>query len=138
LRLRARQQLGREGWQAPKTRGSGRRCSTVAQHGLRPQAPPVRITPPDGTIVDSEQANLHHQILSKALNREETLHATARGHPEAVESASSGPRTVTAEEYWPNTEGLDHWDTVTGFVFLRLFDCASEHLLTTAHSIGCG
>src|SRR5438067_6808606 len=62
--------------------------------------PPVRITLPDGIIVNSEQPDVH-QILSQGLKREVTL------------SALPDPRTATAEEYWPDIEGLDHRDTVT-------------------------
>jgi uncharacterized protein YcbX len=41
---------------------------------------------------------------------------------------------VTAEEYWPDMEGLDHRDTVTDFTLPEgtFFDCAPVHLLTTA------
>ena len=85
------------------------------------KAPSVRITLPDGAIVNSEQPDLH-QILSKVLKREVTL------------SSSPGPRTATAEEYWPDIEGLDHRDTVTDFGLPdgTFFDCAFVHLLTTA------
>src|SRR5215471_17722540 len=83
--------------------------------------PPVRITLPDGTIVNSEQPDVH-QILSKALKREVTL------------SALPDRRAATAEEYWPDMEGLDHRDTVTEFGLPEgtFFDCAVVHLLTTA------
>ena len=85
------------------------------------KAPPVRITFPDGNIVDSEQAGLN-QIFSKVLNREVKL------------SAVHDVRTATAEEYWPDIEGLDHRDTVTDFGLpeATFFDCALVHLLTTA------
>ena len=85
------------------------------------KVPPVRITLPDGTVVSGEQPGVH-QILSKALNREVTL------------SASSAQRIATAEEYWPDIEGLDHRDTVTDFGLPEgtFFDCAFVHLLTTA------
>jgi len=82
--------------------------------------PPVRISLPDGTTVSSDQGDLN-QILSKALNREVTLGAARRG-------------VVSAEEYWPDMEGLDHRDTVTNFTLPEetFFDCATVHLLTTA------
>lgn len=82
--------------------------------------PPVRITLPDGTTVTSDQGDLN-PILSKALNREVTLGATQR-------------QKVSAEEYWPDMEGLDHRDTVTDFTLPEetFFDCAVVHLLTTA------
>src|SRR6266702_929255 len=50
------------------------------------KAPPVRITLPDGAIVNSEQPDLH-QIFSKVLKREVTLDAIAHGHQDVVESA---------------------------------------------------
>jgi uncharacterized protein YcbX len=82
--------------------------------------PPVRIALPDGTTVTSDQGDVN-QILSKALNREVTLRAAQRG-------------AVTAEEYWPDMEGLDHRDTVTDFTLPEgtFFDCSTAHLLTTA------
>ncbi len=83
---------------------------------------PVRITLPDGAIINSEQPEVS-QILSSVLKREVKL-----------ESASPDPRTATAEEYWPDMEGLDHRDTVTDFGLPEgtFFDCAVVHLLTTA------
>src|SRR5258708_29491219 len=50
--------------------------------------PPVRITLPDGTIVNSDQPDAH-QILSKALKREVSL------------SAFHDLPTAIAEEHWP-------------------------------------
>jgi uncharacterized protein len=85
------------------------------------KVPPVRITLPDGTIVNSDQPDVH-VILSKVLKREVTL------------SALPDLPTATAEEYWPDIEGLDHRDTVTDFGLPEgsFFDCAFTHLLTTA------
>ena len=85
------------------------------------KAPPVRITLPDGDVVSSEQPGLN-QIFSKMLKREVKL------------SALPDSRTATAEEYWPDIEGLDHRDTVTDFGLPEgtFFDCALVHLLTTA------
>src|SRR5258708_1766187 len=85
------------------------------------KAPPVRIDLPDGAIVNSEQPDIH-EILSKLLKREVTL------------SALPDQRAATAEEYWPDIEGLDHRDTVTDFGLpeATFFDCAVAHLLTTA------
>jgi uncharacterized protein YcbX len=85
------------------------------------KAPPVRITLPDGNIVGNEQPDLN-QIFSKVLKREVKL------------SALPDVRTATAEEYWPDIEGLDHRDTVTDFGLPEgtFFDCAVVHLLTTA------
>ena len=92
---------------------------------LRPGAslPPVGITLPDGATATSQQADLN-QVLSKALNRTVTLTAAGRGHV----------GTVTAEEYWPDMEGLDFRDTVSDFTLPEgtFFDCAMVHLLTTA------
>jgi uncharacterized protein YcbX len=87
-----------------------------------PNAPPVRITLPDGTAVNSDQADVN-QILSNVLKRDVTL-----------DSISPDPRTATAEEYWPDIGGLDHRDTVTEFGLPEgtFFDAAVVHLLTTA------
>ncbi len=84
-------------------------------------ATPVRITLPDGSVVNSEQPDVH-QILSKVLEREVTLSRAADLH------------SATAEEYWPDIEGLDHRDAVTDFGLPEgtFFDCAFVHLLTTA------
>src|SRR5882762_8143011 len=97
------------------------------------KVPPVRITLPDGTIVNSEQPDLH-QIFSKVLKREVTLDAIAHGRQGIVESALPNVRTAAAEEYWPDIEGLEHRDTVTDFGLPEgtFFDCAVVHLLTTA------
>jgi uncharacterized protein YcbX len=85
------------------------------------KAPAVRITLPEGTLVNSEQPGVD-QIFSKVLKREVKL------------SALPDVRTATAEEYWPDIEGLDHRDTVTDFGLPdgTFFDCALVHLLTTA------
>src|SRR5262245_4938645 len=85
------------------------------------KVPQVRITLPDGTVVSSEQHDLN-QILSKVLKREVRFSAA----PEVL--------TATAEEYWPDIEGLEHRDTVTDFGLPEgtFFDCALVHLLTTA------
>ncbi|MET8247806.1 MOSC domain-containing protein [Streptomyces sp. NPDC005202] len=86
--------------------------------------PAVRLTLPNGTAVTSNQPHLA-QILSKALGREVTL-AKTRGEGEL-----SG---ATAEEYWPDMEGLDHRDTVTEWELPAgtFFDIAVVHLVTTA------
>jgi uncharacterized protein YcbX len=85
--------------------------------------PPVRIALPDGTMATSQQGDLK-EVLSRSLNRTVALYATERAH--------LGP--ATAEEYWPDMEGLDHRDTVTDFTLPEgtFFDCATVHLLTTA------
>ena len=83
--------------------------------------PVVRITLPDGTIVSSGQADVD-RILSKTLKREVKL------------SAAAGLPQGTAEEYWPDIQGLEHRDTVTDFGMPEgtFFDCAFVHLLTTS------
>src|SRR5216683_1847530 len=82
--------------------------------------PPVRIVLPDGTTVTSDHGAVN-EILSKALNRDVTFGAAERD-------------VVSAEEYWPDMEGLDHRDTVTDFTLPErtFFDCATVHVLTTA------
>jgi uncharacterized protein YcbX len=84
---------------------------------------PVRITLPDGTIVSSEQPDID-DVLSRALEREVTLRAAERQVSQAA----------TAEEYWPDMEGLDYRDTVTEFALPEgtFFDSAVVHLLTTS------
>ncbi len=91
------------------------------QAGL--ELPEVRLTLPDGTAVTSGQPGLP-QILSRALGRHV---AFAAAQPE-------GEPGGTAEEYWPDVEGLDLRDTVTDFDLPAgtFFDCALVHLLTTA------
>jgi uncharacterized protein YcbX len=95
--------------------------------------PPVRITLPDGTVLSSEQPDIH-QILSTALKRPVALDIAKGVHQ--ARTASSGPeaRAVTAEEYWPDMEGLEHRDTVTDFGLPHgtFFDAAVVHVLTTA------
>ncbi|MFD8544219.1 MOSC domain-containing protein [Streptomyces sp. NPDC059649] len=87
--------------------------------------PAVRLTLPDGTAVMSDQPGLA-QILSRALGREVTLAGT-----QDEGEARSG---TTAEEYWPDMEGLDHRDTVTEWELPAgtFFDLAVVHLVTTA------
>ncbi len=91
--------------------------------------PPVR----DGTVVTNEHSDLN-EILSRALNREVSLQATALSQEGGGESPPSGSVTAKAEEYWPDMEGLDYRDTVTDFELPEgtFFDCAVVHLLTTA------
>ena len=85
--------------------------------------PEVRLTLPDGTAVTSGQPGLP-QILSGVLGRQV---AFAAAQPE-------GESAGTAEEFWPDMEGLDLRDTVTDFDLPAgtFFDCALVHLLTTA------
>ena len=95
--------------------------------------PPVRITLPDGAVVTNQRGDLN-QILSRALNREVSLEATALSQEAGPESPPSVSPTAKAEEYWPDMEGLDYRDTVTDFELPEgtFFDCAVVHLLTTA------
>jgi uncharacterized protein YcbX len=83
--------------------------------------PPIRITLPDGTILYSSQPDVD-QILSSALNRDVRL------------GKASDTSAGTADEYWPDIEGLEHQDTVTEFGLPEgtFFDCAFAHVLTTA------
>src|SRR5262245_23740183 len=96
------------------------RATFIEPARVASKVPPVRVALPDGTTVTSEQGDLN-QVLSKALTREVTLRAAQRG-------------AVTAEEYWPAIEGLDHRETVTDFTLPEgtFFDCAAVHVLTTA------
>jgi uncharacterized protein YcbX len=109
------------------------RATFIEPSSTGTQVPSVRITLPDGTVMTSEQSDLS-QVLSKALNREVTLAATERGHVVGVQSSVPASWTASAEEYWPDIEGLDHRDTVTDFALPpgTFFDCATVHLLTTA------
>jgi hypothetical protein len=109
------------------------RATFIAPVGSRAQLPPVRMTLPDGTIVTSAQRDCH-QVLSQALNREVTLMAAEGGHLTGVPSSVPLSWTATAEEYWPEIDGLDYRDTVTEFAPPpgTFFDCATVHLLTTA------
>ncbi|MCU1656309.1 MAG: hypothetical protein JWO57_965 [Pseudonocardiales bacterium] len=94
--------------------------------------PAVRITMPDGDLVTSEQAD-HDQRLSRVLGRAVSLQAAGRGdHLSAA--VPQGGRAGTAEEYWPDMDGLDYRDTVTDFDLPQdtFFDCAAVHLLSTA------
>jgi uncharacterized protein len=96
------------------------RATFIEPARVAAKVPPVRIVLSDGTTVTSDQDDLN-EILSKALNRAVTLGAAQRG-------------AATAEEYWPDMEGLDHRDAVTDFTLPEgtFFDCATVHLLTTA------
>jgi uncharacterized protein len=95
--------------------------------------PPIRITLPDGTTVSSEQPDID-QILSAALKRPVALNAAERVHRAGAESSAPEAQPATAEEYWPDMEGLEHRDTVTDFGLPpgTFFDCAFVHVLTTA------
>jgi uncharacterized protein YcbX len=97
------------------------------------QLPPVRLTLPDGTLATQGQGD-HNHTLSEVLQRDVTLQAAERGHVEVVESTFPNPWAASAEEYWPDIEGLDYRDTVTDFALPEgtFFDAAAVHVLTTA------
>jgi uncharacterized protein YcbX len=100
------------------------RAAYVESPQMGSRLPAVRVTLPDGTVATSDQSDLGER-LSKALGREVAF-VQARG-----DAASSG---ATAEEYWPDMEGLDHRDTVTDWDLPTgtFFDIAVVHVLTTA------
>ena len=86
------------------------------------QLPPVRMILPDGRLVTNDAPEVN-DVLSALVGRPVTLASTA-----------SSPKL---EEYWPDTDGLAHKDTVTDEAIALLapgtfFDCAPVHLLTTA------
>jgi uncharacterized protein len=95
--------------------------------------PPVRITLPDGTIISSEQPEVH-EILSTVLKRPVTLDAAEHVRHAGPQSSAPDARATAAEEYWPDIEGLDYRDTVTEFGLPQgtFFDAAVVHVLTTA------
>jgi len=90
----------------------------------RPQGsntlPPVRIMLPDGTVADSNQADIN-TILSEALGR-------------SVRLESRVPKTPNLEEYWPDIQELDNRNIVTDEKMPEgtFFDLAIIHLLTTS------
>jgi MOSC domain-containing protein len=92
--------------------------------GMGATAPRARIILPDGTEVTTGQTDLE-QVLSRVFGRDV-----------AVEEAQPGqrPTSATAEEYWPDMDGLDYRDTVTDFDMPAgtFFDIGVVHLLTTA------
>jgi hypothetical protein len=90
------------------------RATFIESSGSRGEVPPVCITPPNGTIVTSEQRDVN-QALSKALNLEVTLAITERGHVAGGQLSVPDAWTAQAEEYWPDIEGLVYRDTVTDF-----------------------
>src|SRR5574341_52144 len=93
----------------------------------------VRITLPDGSTVTSTSRDCN-QVLSTILNRAVTLATAEDGRVSGVHSSLPSSWTGTAEEYWPDIDGLDHRNTVTDFALPAgiFFDGATIHLLTTA------
>jgi uncharacterized protein YcbX len=100
------------------------RAAYVEPPKAKTKLPSVRLTLPDGTLVTSEESQLD-QILSRALGREVKF-AQAPGNGEVP--------GATAEEYWPDMDGLDYRDTVTDWDLPpgTFFDLAIVHVLTTA------
>ena len=109
------------------------RAAFVVHPHSRMPLPLVRITLPDGTVLNTEQSNIN-QLLSNELHREVSLDAAEHGQEEVVASSSPNILTANVEEYWPDMEGLDFSNTVTDFALPEgtFFDCANVHLLTTA------
>lgn len=95
--------------------------------------PPVRITLPDGTEVTNDDAD-HDEVLSRAFGRAVTLELAEAARPGRSSMSIPRQRTASAEEYWPDMDGLDFRDTVTDFELPEgtFFDAATVHLLTTA------
>jgi len=109
------------------------RAALASTPKIGAKLPPAQITLPEGSMVNSDQPDLH-RILSQALEREVTLGAIAPNAKNLVESASPGLGPRKLEEYWPDMEGLEHRDTLTDCSLPEgtFFDAASVHLLTTA------
>src|SRR3981189_222871 len=63
------------------------------------EIPPAPVPPPEGTVVTSNQTDLH-ETLSRVLGREVTLEAAERGQPDTVASYFSNPWAPRAEEDW--------------------------------------
>ena len=98
------------------------RAAYVDDPQLNAALPSVRLTLPDGATVTSDQPDVA-EVLSQAL-----------GRGVAVARASREGASATAEEYWPDLEGLDYRDTVTDFELPSgtFFDIAPVHVLTTS------
>jgi uncharacterized protein len=93
----------------------------------------VLITLPDGSVVRSDEAGIDAR-LSAALGRSLTIESSANARKVPAGAPATGGLASTAEEYWPDIEGLDHRDTVTEFGLPAgtFFDSAILHVLTTA------
>jgi MOSC domain-containing protein len=94
--------------------------------------PEVRVTLADGSEVTSADPD-HDKALSRAFGRAVTLEAADPARRDLAGPPIPQPRPATAEEYWPDMEGLDYRDTVTDFDLPEgtFFDCAVVHVLTT-------
>jgi uncharacterized protein YcbX len=95
------------------------------------QLPAARITFPDGTVARTDQGDLA-RLLSAALGS--AVRVEEARDADEPHSTVADPWSATAEEYWPDMEGLDHRDTVTDFDLPEgtFFDSAVVHILTTA------
>jgi uncharacterized protein len=84
------------------------------------EAAPVRITLPDGDVLEGGRADLP-SVLKPILGRDAVLRASV-------------PENPVLEEYWPDIDGLDHRDKTTdeSMPIGTFFDIAPVHLLTTA------
>ena len=84
------------------------------------EAPPVRITLPDGDVLEGVQANLS-SVLKPILGRGAVLKASV-------------PENPVLEEYWPDIEGLVHREKITdeSMPTGTFFDVATVHMITTA------
>jgi uncharacterized protein len=84
------------------------------------ESAPVRITLPDGAVLDGGQADLS-AVLKPILGRDAVLKTAVPDKP-------------VLEEYWPDLPGLGHRDTVTdeSMPAGSFFDLAPIHLVTTA------
>jgi uncharacterized protein len=109
------------------------RAALAADADPQASRPTVRITLPDGDLVTSAQPD-HDERLSRALGRAVTLQAAEPGDHQPDAARSQDRRAGTAEEYWPDMDGLDYRDTVTDFDLPQgtFFDAATVHVLTTA------
>ncbi|HTU21607.1 MAG TPA: MOSC N-terminal beta barrel domain-containing protein [Gemmataceae bacterium] len=85
---------------------------------------PVRITLPDGKVLDGARPDLP-ALLEPILGRDAVLKAAG---------GTGVPPVGVLEEYWPDLEGLNHRDAVTDEAMPAgtFFDLAPVHLLTTA------
>ncbi len=89
------------------------RAALAATADLGDLLPAVRITLPNGDQLSSEQAD-HDERLSGVLDRAVTLQAAGRGDRQPAAASSRGRRAATAEEYWPDMDGLDYRDDNAG------------------------
>lgn len=100
------------------------RAAFVRPPRLGAPLPPVRITLPDGDMVNSHDGEV------------DTALSTTLGRPGRL--SSRAPADAVFEEYWPDVEGLTHRKTVTeeraalGSPPDTFFDYAVVHVLTTA------